>query len=175
MNGVADLDIELPSIDQVAWVVEDLKDGMDRFRGLFGLEPWSVLRFEPPSLTETTYHGHAGEYGMWLALCFEAGPAIELIEPSFGDSIYRDFLDDGGSGVHHVACFSWSPAEAIDIVERFEAAGYPMVQSGAREGNEFWYLDTRDPLGVYFEVVAFRNPSRDPAFIYPADGYPRDA
>lgn len=173
MPADSSLDIELPSIDQVAWVVDDLRTGMDGFRDLFGLEPWSVLRFEPPALTDMTYRGEPAEFGMWLAICYEAGPAIELIEPSMGDSIYRDHLESGGTGIHHVACFSWDPSEASDIVGRFEDAGFPMVQSGSLGGNEFWYLDTRDPLGVFFEVVAFRDPGRSPAFIYPDDGYPR--
>jgi hypothetical protein len=59
---VPDLDIEIPEITQIAFVVDDIDDVMDRFGGILGLGPWDVYRFEPPTLTETTYRGEPHDY-----------------------------------------------------------------------------------------------------------------
>lgn len=103
--GISDLDVELPAIDQVAIVVEDLDDGMWRFRSILGVEPWTVFRFEPPKLTDTTYRGETAEYGMVLALGYAGDTMIELIEPTIDPNVYRDHLDEHGEGLHHVAYF----------------------------------------------------------------------
>lgn len=38
--AMPDLDAELSGVDQVAIVVEDLKDGVDRCLAVLGTEPW---------------------------------------------------------------------------------------------------------------------------------------
>lgn len=174
MNGIAQLDIELPAIDQVAVVVEDLKDGMDRYTGIFGIEPWTVYRFEPPDLTETTYRGEAVEYGMMLALGYAGDTMIELIESTMGPNVYEDHLEAHGEGLHHIAYFGWDEAEAIDVLDSFEAAGMPVLQSGTFHGTDFWYLDTCEQLnGLLFEMGVRRNvDEREPVAVYPEDPYP---
>lgn len=172
--AIPNLDVELPGVDQVAIVVEDLKDGMDRYRGILGIEPWTVHRFEPPNLTETTYRGEDVEYGMLLALGDAGDTTIELIEPTTGPNLYEDHLEAHGEGLHHVAYFGWSEAETYEVIEAFEAAGMPVVQSGNYLGTDFWYLDTAEELnGLCFETAVRRNTDdREPAAVYPDDPYP---
>ena len=151
--AIPHLDVELPGVDQVAVVVEDLTDGMDRYRAILGVEPWTVHRFEPPNLTETTYRGEETEYGMLLALGQAGDTTIELIEPTTGPNLYEDHLEAHGEGLHHVACFAFDDPESV--VEQFEDAGYPVLQSGNFADTEYWYFDTADALnGVIFETAA---------------------
>lgn len=169
MSDVPHLGLDLPGVDQVAFVVEDLRDGMDRFGNILGIEPWTVHRFEPPDLTETTYRGDAVEYGMLLAIAEVGGTMVELIEPTIGPNIYYDHLEAHGEGLHHIACFSWSESETYELVEQFEAAGMPILQSGNYVGSEFWYFDTADELnGLIFETAIRRNvDEREPEYTYP--------
>ena len=147
------LGLEVPEISQVAVVVEDLDDGMSRFDGMLGAGPFDVYRFEPPRLTETTYRGEPHDYSMALGLADIGGTMLELIEPLTGESIYTDHLDAHGEGLHHVACFAFDDPKAV--VEQFEDAGYPVLQSGNFAGTEYWYFDTADALnGVIFETAA---------------------
>lgn len=166
-----ELDVELPEIDQVAVVVEDLDDGMRRFRSILGVEPWTVYRFEPPELTDTTYRGEEAEFGMVLAVGHAGGTMVELIEPTIGPNIYRDHLDEYGEGLHHVAYFGWDEREAREVIDEFEAAGMPVVQSGHYAGTDFWYLDSREELnGLTFEIVNRRDvESREPERVWPAE------
>ncbi|MFP4625705.1 MAG: VOC family protein [Natronomonas sp.] len=176
MEDIPQLDIELPGIDQFAVVVEDLKDGMDRYRGIFGVEPWTIYRFEPPELTQTTYRGDDVEYGMVLALADVGDTMIELIEPTIGPNVYTDHLEEHGEGLHHVAYFGWDESETHDVIASFEAVGMPVIQSGNYLGTDFWYFDTRDELnGLCFETGVRRNVGeREPVAVYPETTYPVD-
>lgn len=161
------VDVEVPSIDQVAFVVEDLEDGMDRFGAVLGISPWRIYRFEPPRLTETTYRGESHDYSMALALTELGDTMLELIEPLEGRSIYTDHLDDHGEGLHHVACFSFEDPDGV--VESFEDAGLPVLQSGDFAGTTYWYFDTADVLnGVIFETAGNVEAMPEPDRVYPA-------
>lgn len=168
------LNVELPGVDQVAIVVEDLKDGMDRYRGILGVEPWTVYRFEPPDLTDTTYRGEPAEYGMLLALGYAGDVMFELIESTITPNLYQDHLDEHGEGLHHIAYFGWSEEETRAVIDEFEAAGMPVIQSGNFLGTEYWYFDTSDELnGVIFETAVRRSvDNREPLAIYPDEPYP---
>lgn len=146
------VDIDIPTVDQVAFVVEDLDDGMERFGSILGVSPWQVYRFEPPRLTDTTFRGRQREFSMALALADVGGTMFELIEPLTGESLYTEHLEDHGEGLHHIACFGFTDPDAV--VEAFEDAGMPVIQSGNFAGTEFWYFDTAEELnGVIFETA----------------------
>lgn len=83
---------------------------------------------------------------------------FELIEPLSGPSIFQDFLDAHGEGVHHVA---WD-CNGIPMAERvrgFEERGFRMVQSGDwNGGNQFAFFEDRESVGgggVWFETIVF--------------------
>jgi hypothetical protein len=169
-------DIDLPAVDQVALVVEDIVDGMDRYGAILGVGPWTVYRFEPPDLTEQTYYGEDVENGMLLALAKVGDVMIELIEPTIGPNIYRDHLDEHGEGLHHIAYFGWDEEETYAVVEEFTNAGMPVIQSGDFVGTEYWYFDTAEELnGLIFETAIRRDVGgREPAAIYPENPFPQE-
>lgn len=207
VDTVPQVDVPLPEISHVAFVVEDLEDAMRRFGRLLGIEPWLLYRYEPPRLTDTTYRGEPEAYSMRVALSDVEGPIdllskvvpvgvlrrllgwvtslrdrlvgrssdphsrtrrrilsslpnpglpgvnVELIEPLEGRSTYTEHLESNGEGIHHVGCFAYDHPHRV--VETYERAGIPVVQSGAFEGLEFWYLDMRRELeGLILEVAA---------------------
>jgi hypothetical protein len=157
-DGTSQIDVEIPEISQIAFVVEDLEDGMDRFGSLLDVEPWDVYQFEPPRLTDRMYRGEPHEYSMALALTEMAGMMIELIEPLEGESIYTEHLNEHGEGLHHIACFAFDDLEAV--INEFKSVGIETAQSGifgpedTDEGVEFFYFDTAAELnGVIFETA----------------------
>jgi hypothetical protein len=166
MASVPDLGIEIPEITQIAFVVEDIDDGMDRFGALLGLGPWDVFEFEPPTLQDTTFRGEPHDYSMTLALTYAGETMIELIEPKEGESIYTEHLDEHGEGLHHVACFAFEDTEAV--VETFEENGMPVLQSGVYGETPYWYFDTADQLnGVIFETATNLDAMPEPDREYP--------
>jgi methylmalonyl-CoA/ethylmalonyl-CoA epimerase len=171
-DDIPQIDVEIPEVTQIAFVVEDLEDGMDRFGGLLGVKPWEIYRFEPPRLTDRTYRGDSHEYSMALALTEVAGTMLELIEPLEGESIYTEHLEEHGEGLHHIACFAFDDLEAV--IEEFERAGMGVLQSGTfgpadtDEGVEFFYFDTAAELnGVIFETARYLDELPAPDRTYP--------
>ncbi|MEF8841663.1 MAG: VOC family protein [Haloarculaceae archaeon] len=215
------VDVPIPEISHVAFVVEDLEDAMRRFGALLGIDPWLTYRYEPPRLAETTYRGEPADYSMRVALSDVRGPIdlathlvpgrtlkrvvgwiaglrdrlglgastgaptdcrsplsklpnpglpgvnVELIEPLEGPSTYTEHLDAGGTGIHHIGCFAYDDPHSV--VETYENAGIPVVQSGRFEGLEFWYLDMTGELdGVILEVAANLWAVPEPDGVFPA-------
>lgn len=163
---VPDIGVDVPEVSQVAFVVEDIEDGMDRFGALLGVGPWQLYRFEPPALHDTTFRGEDHDYSMILALAMVGDTMIELIEPLEGPSLYTEHLEEHGEGLHHVACFTFEDPPAV--VEAFEENGMPVVQSGVFEETPYWYFETRDELnGVIFETADNVDALPDPDRTYP--------
>lgn len=73
-QAVPRVGIPIPEISQIAFVVEDLEDGMRRFGDLLGIEPWLLFDYEPPRLVDTTYRGEPAPYSMRVALSDVEGP-----------------------------------------------------------------------------------------------------
>lgn len=166
VDDIPQLEVEVPEITQIAFVVEDLDDGMDRFGALLGVEPWEVYRFEPPRLTDRTFRGEPHEYSMALAITEVGDTMLELIEPLEGESIYTEHLDEHGEGLHHVGCFAFDDVDAV--IEEFEDAGMGVLQSGNFDGVKYWYFDTADELnGVILETAANLEALPDPDRVYP--------
>ena len=94
------------------------------------------------------------------------GVNIELIEPLEGASTYTEHLDASGDGIHHIGCFAYDDPRGT--VEMYERAGVPVIQSGAFEGLEFWYLDLTQELdGVILEIAANLWAVPEPDRIFP--------
>ena len=73
---------------------------------------------------------------------FDVGPGIqlELIQPNEKPSTWRNFLDEHGEGIHHVA---FQVRNSAEKVAKAEAAGLHLIQHGVYgDGSgEYNYLD----------------------------------
>ena len=133
-------------ITQVAAVVHDLDAAMKRTtRPSAGARGTSTSTC-PRRCTTRTTGAEPVEYSM-LGAEVQAGPVVfELLQPLDGPSIYQDWLDEHGEGLHHVA------------VMRHDAGGVRRAQGALRRARrraahgrphrrdiEFYYLDTRAP------------------------------
>ena len=106
---------------------------------------------------------------MRLALA-GAGPQIELIEPLTGPSLYHEWLDEHGEGLHHIGMRVPDLQAGIrDMAER----GWDVLQSGRGYGLDgdggFAYLDTTAELGVILELIEVPARRREPEAVVDAD------
>ena len=127
-----------------------------------GIGPWQVHTFTPENTTNQTYYGEPSPFV--LKVCFaQLGSMIwELIEPVSGRTIFADFLERHGEGVHHIAhdCnnvpFSQRTAE-------FERRGFRLVQSGSWLGeNHFAFFETEPATTTCLETYSFPDDWRYP-------------
>ena len=116
--------------DQIGILVPDLEEALERYERIWGGGPWRIFTYAPGRIPWLTYRGRPGTYSLRLAIS-SAKPQIELVEPLEGPSIYEEFLERGGQGLHHLGFWVTSLEQAV---ASFEAAGYEQIQAGGGYG-----------------------------------------
>lgn len=88
---------------QIAWVTGDIGATETALTGLLGVKKWIRLNgvhFRPDTCT---YREKPADFVADISLSYLGDIQLELIEPVSGQSIYSEFLENGGGGLHHSA------------------------------------------------------------------------
>jgi methylmalonyl-CoA/ethylmalonyl-CoA epimerase len=142
--------IKIGEICQIGIVVRDLQKATDNYWSTLGIGPWMTVRIEPPLLRDVTMRGIPVEASMLAAIAQSGSIQLELIEPLEGPSIWKEFLEERGEGLHHVQSLVQDP----DVVlAAFREMGVDMLMSGRIGDNIFYYMDTEPLLGTIYEFV----------------------
>ncbi|AYF77779.1 VOC family protein [Nocardia yunnanensis] len=138
-------------VTQIAWVVEDIAVGEEFLRTILGARTWMRMpevRFGPEN---TVYRGEPADFTAHIALSYSGDTQLELIQPVRGRSIYTEFLERGGPGLHHICT---EPADFDAALKDAAAQGIAVVQQGDMGGQmRFAYLDGA-AAGVPFVELA---------------------
>lgn len=134
-------------ICQVAIVVRDVKKATKRFAELIGVpEPAISVANEDGSDT-VTYRGQPTKGRVKLSFFNMENLVIEFIEPTEDPTTWKEFLENNGPGVHHIAFKTKD--KMLETIEKLEKFGYPLIQ----KGNKYAYVDSVDDLGVIIELL----------------------
>ena len=164
---------EVTKLHQVCIVVHDIDKSVASMWENFGIGPWDIINADADTMSDTTYMGKPARFGFQAALTQKliGGIELELIQPTMGESTYRDFLNEYGEGVHHIGHHKIDTYENLKITTKaLEAAVFPCVMSGRTVLGAFSYMDTRKVLNTILEM-AWDDPSATPpprAYVYPA-------
>jgi catechol 2,3-dioxygenase-like lactoylglutathione lyase family enzyme len=145
--------IECKGINQVALVVHDLEQVAKNYWTILGIGPWAIYEWEAPLVYDRTYHGQRAWARERIALAQVGAVQLELVQPVEGPSIYRDWLEAHGEGLHHMNFL-------VDDVDQTVAAlaeiGVPTMQSGRfgppEQRGAYNYVDVW-PLRTIWEPV----------------------
>ena len=133
---------------QIAWVTRDLDATETALTTLLGAKKWIRMpgvHFGPDACT---YRGRPADFVADIALSYAGQTQLELIPPVRGDSIYTEFLDGAGPGLHHI-CIETDDVEQAVAERRAE-----VVQRGVMPGGmEFAYLSAADAGVPYLEIA----------------------
>ena len=155
-------------ISQIAVVCNDLEQTMARYTALLGWGPWSVYRHEPPRLHDTELRGARVEYTMLGAETHVGDTGFELLQPLEGPSIYKEWLEQRGEGLHHVAVMLRSVEESTKLKRRFAEIGAPVLMAGRiGETIEYFYVDTEPSLKIILESGSGHAIDLMPDYVYP--------
>ncbi len=94
---------------------------------------------------------------------------LELLESERGETIYKEFLDKHGEGVHHIGFFVDQDHDRA--CNALIDEGFPHTQGGPilgenRDGR-FDYFDTEKKLGTTIELLDFPEVLGECANMYP--------
>jgi catechol 2,3-dioxygenase-like lactoylglutathione lyase family enzyme len=124
-------------VAQLGYVVRDLDHALQYWTQQLEIGPFFVVR--DLRLPEICYRGRKQPLTLSVAYGHSGGAQIELIEPSAEPSIYLEFAELRGVGVHHVGYMVDDFPAAIAAAER---RSFTPIQSGAFGGTSFAYFDT---------------------------------
>lgn len=154
LAGISQPDPFLGKAIVIAIVTRDVTRTMAGLE-LLGIGPWSSYTFTPENTTNQTYRGEPSPFVM--RVCFaQVGDIIwELIEPISGRTIFADFLERHGEGIHHVA-FDCNGIPFPERLAEFERRGFHLSQSGSWMGvNHFAFFETEDATTTCIETYIF--------------------
>jgi methylmalonyl-CoA/ethylmalonyl-CoA epimerase len=139
--------------EQVAILVEDLATAIATWSQFGGLDDWKIYSYHRGNTQGLSYRGTAGEFEVRLAFA-GSEPQIELVQSITGPSIYSEWIESRGYGMHHLGYFVDSIAAAI--VE-LRSEGHEPVQSAFGYGLDgdggFAYYELPGLSDVVVELI----------------------
>ena len=100
-----------------------------------------------------------------------AAVAVASCPPSLSGyllSIYKEWLETKGEGLHHIACMAHTQEESDEIKQRLAGLGAGVMMGGRiGETIEFFYLDTEPMLKAIIESGSGHAVDLKPVYIYP--------
>ncbi|GFG48831.1 lactoylglutathione lyase [Mycolicibacterium agri] len=135
---------------QIAWVTKDLDATEAALTTLLGAKKWirvPDVHFGPDTCT---YRGRPADFVANISFSYAGDTQLELIAPVTGESVYTEFLDAAGPGLHHIC------VEVDDVERAIGAASQDahVVQRGVMHGGmEFAYLAAEDAGVPYIEIA----------------------
>ena len=134
-------------VRQIGYVVADLDQAMAGWLEL-GVGPWFVMRGLP---MQALYRGEHCETSLSVAWSNTGELQIELIhQQDTTPSIFTEFLDANGPGVHQLAYWT---SDFEDTMRAVEEAGWPVVWSGGEGyGVRFAYVEPPNAPAAVIEI-----------------------
>lgn len=149
-------------VGQVGILVPDLESGMRVYSTIGTIESWSIYTYGPPTVPHLEYRSEQGRFSVRIALG-GTGPQVELMQPLEGPSLYDEWIQERGYGLHHLGFFV---PLLEDVVMAMAASGFPVLQRGSGYGLDgdggFAYFDTVDVASVILEAIEVPSRRRTP-------------
>ncbi len=145
---------------QIAWVTRDLDATGKGLTTLLGANKWirvPDVHFGPDTCT---YRGRPADFVAHISFSYAGDTQFELTAPVTGESesVYTEFLDRAGPGLHHICVEVDDVDAAIGTAE--------VVQRGVMPGGmEFAYV-TAQAAGVPYIEIAHISPEIRAFFDY---------
>jgi catechol 2,3-dioxygenase-like lactoylglutathione lyase family enzyme len=139
--------LQLPGVGQIGVVVEDIDRAIAFYQSAFGLGPWDIREVGAPNVCD---RGEEKPIKARLAFATIGQVEVELIQILEGDSMHLEFLRKHGEGLHHLGFFV---KDFQAKLEQAKAMGFEVLQVDPFR-QAYAYLDTRQPGGIIFELIA---------------------
>jgi hypothetical protein len=151
------------AIRQNGYVVRDLQAGVRYWTEVMGVGPFFLL--DHITMPGFSYHGRPADPEISVAFSHHGSLQIELIQQHNDEpSMFREFLQSGRQGLHHVAC--WTEDYDGDKT-RMLGRGFEVGHASELKEDEsdlvsarFCYVHHRDIPGMIVEILE-RTPPGD--------------
>ena len=134
-------------INQVGIVVRDMEKAVKNYWEIFGISFPKVI---VPDYFNRIYRGTPENFRMKMGIAMKGDLQIELIQPLEGKTIYGEFLEKYGEGIHHLGLFVNNLDEQVLALQKL---GVGVLMSGERIGGKFAYMDSERLIGIIIELI----------------------
>ena len=151
---------------QIAWVTRDLDATESALSGLLGAKRWirmPSVHFGPDTCT---HRGQPADFVAHISLSYAGDTQLEVIEPVSGISVYSEFLDYSGPGLHHVCTAVPDEAAFSATCDDAERGGRPVVTRGTMPGGMHFAYVSAPAAGVPYLEIAYVPPDIQKFFDY---------
>ncbi len=135
---------------QIAWVTRDLGATESMLSALLGAKKWvrmADVHFGPDTCR---HRGEPADYRADISLSYAGDTQLEVIAPTGGTSIYTEFLDEHGPGLHHI-CLE---TDDFDATLAQAASSSTVVAQGEMPGGMKFAYVSAPAAGVPFVEYA---------------------
>ena len=141
------IDFRQLKVDQLGFVYKDIEKQAKIMEEIYGLSKFLIT---PVGEAPTEYKGTKSRTKARLGFSQLGDIQIELIEWREGDSPYKDFIEQGKEGLHHIGIY----VDDIDpYISDFKRKGIEVLYSGTIGKGRFAYMDTEQTFGFIVEFI----------------------
>lgn len=134
-------------VDQLGFVYKDIEKQAKVMEEIYGFSKFIIT---PIGEAPTEYKGKKSSTKARLGFSQLGDTQVELIEWKEGDSPYKDFLEQGREGFHHIGIY----VDDIDsYISEFKNKGIGILYYGEIGNGKFAYMDTEQTFGIIVELI----------------------
>ncbi len=134
-------------IDQLSFVYKDIKKQAEIMEKIYGIPKFAQM--EDITHQDATYRGKEVTIIVDYAFSRLLNVQIELQQWKSGDSLFKEFIDQGKEGLHSIGSY----VDDLDrYIDEFNNKGIKVIQTGQIGKQKFVYLDTEKTFGVLLEI-----------------------
>ena len=126
----------LPEPSHVGYVTVDIERSIGNFQKYWGIESFVKM---VPEYFNRKYYGEPGDFRMQFAFARVGNMVYELIQVLEGKTLYGDFIQEHGEGIHHLG---YEVSDLEEWIGAYRRAGKEPIMSAERVGLKIVYFDT---------------------------------
>lgn len=142
------------TIIHVCVVVRDIYQVSKNLAEIFGIEEAPIRKKGEKNNQDhrTIYQGKYSVDTEWIGAFYQMGTIeMELIQPiGSGPSVWKDYLDQHGEGIHHLGFRVKDNKEAIELAKK---RGLDVPQTGLFKNGSYAYISSEEQLGFILETI----------------------
>jgi len=143
LNGI--IDLGKFKISQLGYVFKDVEKQAKIMEQIYGMK---FTLSETPN-QKFIIRGEEVEIHLKWGFARTLDSQIELIQWVSGDCLYKEFLEEGREGLHHIGIFV---DDLNQYVQTFKDRGIGILQSGIMGSLNLVYMDTTESFGIIIEL-----------------------
>jgi hypothetical protein len=139
---------------QIGVVVADIDQATHNLSEIFGIGPFHIVEWPPAERSDIIkfYYSKPADFTARMAFTNLGPVELELIQPVSGKSIWADFLQEKGGGIHHIRFNVDDVGLVREYLSDFDI--FPAQHgTGIRPGTTWINFASEEKIGFMIEVM----------------------